>query len=1517
MHMNWFRGGLLAFLAAMFLAGGAQAQVTVPTGVTVTPKEGELEVKWSPAKQAASYKVQWGEVVAAPATQTYPDEHTVTSGTSFTIPDLDAGTVYVVQVIAVNAGGDESDAAAASLPTGTTATAITPLPGKAQIVSVTAGVGELRVSWNPVEGVRETGNRYRVEWGATLNGTVDQNGGTSATIGSGGLGNAALDAATVYTVKVIALNDGGEGAPSDPVERRPLPTEVQAVVTTVHADPQKLTVGWTAQVTDAATGPAAGAATGYKVQWRSGSQRFGGDSNREALVAGGTKATYDITGLEGILHTVRVIAVNESGEGPGGTQATAPSVATGTPRPSKVSTPRVTAHADPRKLSVSWDPVPGAGYRVRWKKADADEYVATDLIPGSGQITATSTTIPASGAGNLDGVPYMVQVAAVNGSEDPADSEYSSPATGTPKPAALSAAPTVDNGVEELRVTWSEVTGAEDYTVQWRLANGQYSSSNQFETSDTEYVIPNLSEGAYRVQVWASNASGDGLPTESGADATVTDASDNQVTGVRVTAGVKELTVTWNPVANATYSVAVTENGSPISGSPFETTRTRTVIRDLTAGTLYSVTVTAVVTGATPAASDPAVTARPKPGKVPDVKVTVDDGTSPQQLEVSWGEVADADGYIIQWKSGTEGYSASRQVTRTTGDDEFTNREAIIGDGDGTDSDAQRDGALDGVPHTVQVIAKVGTGDALVEGDPSNPATGTPKPGKVTEVTAAPPETPTPNQLEVKWKDVPGATSYLVEWKSDSGDDNAYHETRQATPSASPYTISRSLTATKIYTVRVTARNASGKGVAPASVVTPTDGADDATGRPKPGRIQTMNVVASTTPQQLDVNWSEVVGATGYKVQWKSGSQSFDDMRQVRITPGTTLNTVLGNGAADSDNPPLDGIPYTVQVIAFSPSTEDTPTDQDGPASPLRTARPKPGKVMGAEVKVHDDPGKLTVTWDEVEGATRYIVEWRNSDGSAADGTYSPNRQRTPPASPYTISGLTADKQYTVQVTAENASGEGVPPVAGTDDATGRPRPAQVPNLRVAAPEATAGGLDLSWEPVKGPTGLNYIVECKLKSDATFSLLPTAQQPVTATLTSALGLIAGELYEFRVRAFHGSDPNQVYGPYSAVKEGRPRPAAPTVNLTGQPKQIMVALTAPVLPTGIEVESYKVEWRLTSASDYKSQDSESVPGAQESYVIHRLEAGDYTVRVRAIVNLVEGVPFTGTATVGTAADDQVTGVRVTPGLGQLRVEWDRVSATTVTGYRVRWWKENDDGTQTYDGAAAGDRGEYTGSGTSKLYTIRNLTGGIQYSVEVRAMVGATEGTAPVPLKVTKRPIAATPGQVVDVKVVPSTIALAVTWKKTDGVTGYKVEWMSGSDRREHDVAVVDLTDADSPSLSIIPAGATGHPALMPGIQYTVRVQAVNEHATTPGGVWSTGVPSMLLPAQVVLKDQDSETTGDQFVVPGANSLTVAWNEAAGAHSYKVQWKSGTLDYHSSRQKVWTDLMKLEYGNRSVP
>ena len=632
-----------------------------------------------------------------------------------------------------------------------------------------------------------------------------------------------------------------------------------------------------------------------------------------------------------------------------------------------------------------------------------------------------------------------------------------------------------------------------------------------------------------------------------------------------------------------------------------------------------------------------------------------------------------------------------------------------------------------------------------------------------------------------------------------------------------------------------------------------------------------------------------------------SGMDDYSDMRQVSVLEVT--ETTLGDGTA------LDGIPHTVQVIAFSPSTEEAPTDQDGPASAPRTARPKPATVMGQPtLAVHADPGQLTAKWTKVEGATSYKVEWKESGGS-----YSSNRQASVTALEYTIleytiSGLSAANDYVVQVTAMNTSGSSAP---SSESAALRPRPAQVTNLTVTAPdEGTGQRLVLSWGEVAGATA--YVVECKLSSDAAFTTV-TRTSNADAEDETITSLVAGELYIFRVKASHSSP--AVEGSYSVQQTGRPRPPVVDPTTSDGRKQITVAWTA---PQGIEVDNYRVEWKKTTGEDYHTSRQRDTPGTSTSYVIQGLELstnsdGDpidtpYTVRVRAIVNSVLG-PAGPTAEDGGTAlpplENQVTGVRVTPGLGQLTVQWDRLD--DARGYKVQWRDAAATPTQTFGDA---DR-EYEASRSSRSYTIRSLTGGIEYEVQVVAVLADDDSDNASPTA-TGTPMAATPGQVVEVKVAPSTSALVVTWKKTDGVTGYKVEWTSGSERREHDVETnEDLTDAfneDSPSFSIIPTGG-GHPALT-GTRYTVRVQAVNGHATTPGGRWSTGVTSMRLPAQVELVDQDDTESGTQLK-PGANSLTVAWKEVAGAHSYKVQWKTENLNYHSSRQRVLTNPMEPEY------
>ena len=91
--------------------------------------------------------------------------------------------------------------------------------------------------------------------------------------------------------------------------------------------------------------------TAYKVQWKSGSEDYDGsaDSTRQAKITDPASRTYTITGLtDGVEYAVRVIAVNDEGDGPPSDETT------GTPRetiPPELST----ATVDGATMTLTYD----------------------------------------------------------------------------------------------------------------------------------------------------------------------------------------------------------------------------------------------------------------------------------------------------------------------------------------------------------------------------------------------------------------------------------------------------------------------------------------------------------------------------------------------------------------------------------------------------------------------------------------------------------------------------------------------------------------------------------------------------------------------------------------------------------------------------------------------------------------------------------------------------------------------------------------------------------------------------------------------------------------------------------------------------------------------------------------------------------------------------------------------------------------------------------------------------------
>ena len=138
--------------------------------------------------------------------------------------------------------------------------------------------------------------------------------------GAGRINGASLPPGS-YTLSATAYSDsGGRGEERGSLEVSFAATAaVAATVPDAPGNPaaatadgreQELTVSWTAPASDGGA-----AITGYRVQWKSGSESYDGaeTSTRQAVVTG---LTHMIAGLtNGVTYTVRIVAVNEAGDG--------------------------------------------------------------------------------------------------------------------------------------------------------------------------------------------------------------------------------------------------------------------------------------------------------------------------------------------------------------------------------------------------------------------------------------------------------------------------------------------------------------------------------------------------------------------------------------------------------------------------------------------------------------------------------------------------------------------------------------------------------------------------------------------------------------------------------------------------------------------------------------------------------------------------------------------------------------------------------------------------------------------------------------------------------------------------------------------------------------------------------------------------------------------------------------------------------------------------------------------------
>lgn len=515
------------------------ASTTAPAKpvVRAIPGNGQVTLSWNKVSGATSY------VIYMYSAGSYK-QIAETTALSYTRAGLTNGSKYLFAVRAKNAAG---------LSPWTTADAISVVPSAPPVkpvIKATPGNARVTLSWNRVSGATS----YVIYMYNASTGRYTQIAETTAlSYTRTGLSNGYK-----YYFAVRAKNGAGLSpwTTADAVSAVPVSAPAKPAITVKNGNGQ-VTLTWN-KVPNA---------TSYVIYM------YNANTGLYTQIAETSLITYTRAGLaNGATYKFAVRARNASGLSP---WTTADAV-TGRPiaPPAK---PVVKATAGNGRVTLSWN-----------KISNAASYVIYQYNPSTGSYAQIATTTATSyvRAGLSNGTTYKFAVRAKNSAGlspwTTADAVSARPIAPPAKPAVKATA-----GNKNVTLSWNKVANASSYIIyQYNSSAGVYQQI--VETTATTYVKSGLTNGVtYKFIVRAKNAAG--LSSYTTADAVAAKPNVVPIAPiVRATAGNGRVTLTWNPIANATKYYIYQYNPSTGTYQLITTTTSTTYIRTgLTNGTTY------------------------------------------------------------------------------------------------------------------------------------------------------------------------------------------------------------------------------------------------------------------------------------------------------------------------------------------------------------------------------------------------------------------------------------------------------------------------------------------------------------------------------------------------------------------------------------------------------------------------------------------------------------------------------------------------------------------------------------------------------------------------------------------------------------------------------------------------------------------------------------------------------------------------------------------------------------------
>ncbi|MEN1989201.1 fibronectin type III domain-containing protein [Paenibacillus hubeiensis] len=595
-----------------------------------------------------------------------------------------------------------------------------------------------------------------------------------------------------------------------------------------------------------------------------------------------------------------------------------------------------------------------------------------------------------------------------------------------------------------------------------------------------------------------------------------------------------------------------------------------------------------------------------------------------------------------------------------------------------------------------------------------------------------------------------------------------------------------------------------------------------------PGAVNGL-AINSTTNVAIALKWTAVTGATGYDLE----------------IDGTVV--------------PVTGVAYTKSGLAAN--TEHTFRIRSKNAAGVGAwSEPISATTLlnTPVLKAASEETKVTLTWAEIDGATKYEVE---ADGVVVGTVTEPT---------YTHSSLlpgTAHKYRVRALTDTNTS-------AWTAVLTQNTVPGAVSGLAINS--TTNVAIALKWTAVTGATGYD------LEIDGTVV-------PVTGVAYTKSGLAANTEHTFRIRSKNAAGPGTWSEPISATTLLN----TPVLKATSEETKVTLTWAEIADATTYEVESDGVvvgtvdeptythsnllpgtahKYRVRALTDTNTSawtavlTQNTVPGAVSGLAINSTTnvaialkwtavtgATGYDLEIDGTVMPVTGVAYTKS---GLAANTEHTFRIRSKNAAGVGAWSDLISATTLLNTPVLkaaseetkvtlTWAEIADAT-TYEVEADG---VVVGTVTEPTYTHSSLLPGTAHKYRVRALTDTN--TSAWTAVLTQNTV---PGAVNGLAINSTTnVAIALKWTAVTGATGYDLEI---------DGTVVPVTGV-----------AYTKSGLVANTEHTFRIRSKNAAGV---GAWSEPISATTLLNTPVLKATSEET-----------KVTLTWAEIADATTYEVE------------------------------